>query len=246
MERLVELINHTGRGSLLIGDFNLPTIDWKEGTAAGPMARSFLGACQDANLEQLVSFPTHVRGNTLDLLLTNMAGSILDVSDQGRLGNSDHTMILVTVQATLKNIKTVERVPNWSKADWTQLRREARQKNWTRAARDLSATEAWDMVKSDLMNLVNTLVPSKPRRNPNRPPWMTQHILREIRKRKRMWKTKKDSETYEEQSRLVKNMIRNAKRKLERRLAEGGGGATTGPSTPMSETKQKTELAWGP
>ena len=140
----------------------------------------------------------------------------------------------------------MERVPNWSKADWTQLRREARQKNWTRAARDLSATEAWDMVKSDLMNLVNTLVPSKPRRNPNCPPWMTQHILREIRKRKRMWKTKKDSETYEEQSRLVKNMIRNAKRKLERRLAEGGGGATTGPSTPMSETKQKTELAWGP
>ena len=114
-----------------------------------------------------------MRGNTLDLLLTNMAGSILDVSDQGRLGNSDHTMILVTVQATLKNIKTVERVPNWSKADWTQLRREARQKNWTRAARDLSATEAWDMVKSDLMNLVNTLVPSKPRRNPTRPPWMT-------------------------------------------------------------------------
>ena len=107
---------------------------------------------------------------------------------------------------TLKNIKTVERVPNWSKADWTQLRREARQKNWTMAARDLSATEAWDMVKSDLMNLVNTLVPSKPRRNPNRPPWMTQHILREIRKRMR--KTKKDSKTYEEQSRLVKNMIR--------------------------------------
>ena len=75
MEKLVELINNTGKGSLLIGDFNLPTIDWKEGTAAGPMARSFLGACQDANLEQLVSFPTHVRGNTLDLLLTNMAAA---------------------------------------------------------------------------------------------------------------------------------------------------------------------------
>ena len=75
----------------------------------------------------------------------------------------------------------------------------------------------------DLKDLVSTLEPNKPRRNPNRPPWMTQHILREIRRRKRIWKDQKDSERYEEQSRLVKHMIRNAKRKLERRLAEGGG-----------------------
>ena len=34
MEKLVELINNTGKGSLLIEDFNLPTIDWKAGTTA--------------------------------------------------------------------------------------------------------------------------------------------------------------------------------------------------------------------
>ena len=162
---------------------------------------------------------------------------------RSRLGNSDHTMILATVQTTFKSIKSVERVPNWNKAVWTHLKREAGLRNWTRATKDLSANEAWDMVKTDLKDLVSTLVPNKPRRNRNRPPWMTQHILREIRKRMR--KTKKDSKTYEEQSRLVKNMIRNAKRKLERRLAEGGGGNNR-PFTPMSETKQKTELAWGP
>ena len=78
------------------------------------------------------------------------------MSDQGRLGNSNHTMILVTVQLTLKNIKTVERVPNWSKADWTQLKREAGLRNWTRATKDLSANEAWDMVKTDLKDLVST------------------------------------------------------------------------------------------
>ena len=99
----------------------------------------------------------------------------------------------------------------------------------------MSAIEAWSKVKEDLMDMVSTSVPMRPRRHPNRPPWMNQQILREIRRRKRMCKNSKDSGKYEEQSRLVKKMIRTAKRKLERRLADGGGGgggwATTGPST---------------
>ena len=89
------MVNQAGKRSILIGDFNLP-IDWTEGTAGEPAARSYLEACQEANFEQLVTFPTHVRGNTQDLLLTNVAGILLEVSDQGRMGNSDHTMILVS------------------------------------------------------------------------------------------------------------------------------------------------------
>ena len=61
---------------------------------------------------QLVTFPTHARGNILDLLLTNTVGSILEISDLGRLGNSDHTMILVTVQTERMSSRTVEKVPN--------------------------------------------------------------------------------------------------------------------------------------
>ena len=97
-DKLVELVKMAGKSSLLIGDFNLPAINWKDGTAAGPTARKFLEASQDADMDQLVTFPTHARGNILDLLLTNTVGSILEISDLGRLGNSDHTMILVTVQ----------------------------------------------------------------------------------------------------------------------------------------------------
>ena len=106
------------------------------------------------------------------------------------------------------------------------------QRNWTTAVEDLSASEAWNMVKEDLVDMVKATVPMRPRRNPNRPPWMNQQILREIRKRKRMWKNNKYGGRYEEQSRLVKKLIRNAKRKLERRLADGVW-ATIGPSTPM-------------
>ena len=78
---------------------------------------------------------------------------------------------MVTVEASMRSTRTVERVPNWSTGDWTALRREARRRNWTRAAREFTATEAWDMVKRDLEDMVK-FVPTKPRRNPNQPMWM--------------------------------------------------------------------------
>ena len=71
MEVLTELIRSAGRNSIFIGDFNLPEIDWHTGHARGT-ARSFLEATEDMLLEQLVDFSTHLRGNTLDLLLTNI------------------------------------------------------------------------------------------------------------------------------------------------------------------------------
>ena len=71
VEVLTELIRSAGRNSIFIGDFNLPEIDWHTGHARGT-ARSFLEATEDMLLEQLVDFSTHLRGNTLDLLLTNI------------------------------------------------------------------------------------------------------------------------------------------------------------------------------
>ena len=196
-------------------------------------------------MDPLVTFPTHARGNILDLLLTNNVGSILEISDLGRLGNSDHTMILVTVQTERRSSRTVEKVPNWGKADWSELKRRARQRNWTTAVEDLSALEAWNMVKEDLVDMVKATVPMRPRRNPNRPPWMNQQILREIRKRKRMWKSNKDGRRYEEQSRLVKKLIRNAKRKLERRLADGVGGNNR-PFYSYVRSRTKNRVGVGP
>ncbi len=49
----------------------------------------------EEGLQQLVDFPTHTKGNTLDLLLTNCPDKVIEVSDSGRLGRSDHCMLKV-------------------------------------------------------------------------------------------------------------------------------------------------------
>ncbi len=74
-------------------------------------------ACEEAELVQMVDFPTQVRGNVLDLLLTNVPDKIVEVKDVGRLGKRDHSMIQASIAINRKESKTTERVPNWGRAD---------------------------------------------------------------------------------------------------------------------------------
>ncbi len=94
------------KNSIFVGDFNLPEIDWNAGTARG-RANVLLEAMEESMMEELVNFPTHLKGNTLDLVITNMPERVDEVVEGGRLGRSDHMAILtrVTVVPTIKEDK---------------------------------------------------------------------------------------------------------------------------------------------
>jgi hypothetical protein len=77
-------------------------------------------------------------------------------------------------------------------------------------------------------SLIEDHVPVRRKRNSNRPAWMTQEILRAIRKKKRVWKTIRGGPAtgeYRQAEKKVQNLIRNSKRKFEKKLAAGGGGS---------------------
>ena len=68
-------------------------------------------------------------------------------------------------------------------------------------------------------------MPRRRRRNHDRPGWLSQNIVREIRRKKKRWKLAKQGvevDKYREKEKKVRNMIRNAKRNFENRLAKGG------------------------
>ncbi len=70
----------------------------------------------------LVTFQTQVRGNILDLLLTNIPDRVSDVKAIGRLGKSDHTMVSFNVSISRKCEQTTEMFPKWHKANWSAIR----------------------------------------------------------------------------------------------------------------------------
>ncbi len=115
---------------MIVGDFNLPTIDWEKGAATGVRAAQFLEACKDAGMEQLINFPTQLRGNILDLVPTNIPDRVQEVKGIGCLGKSDHTMVLFKVIMAGKSEKTAEMIPNWHKADWMVIKSGLRDIDW--------------------------------------------------------------------------------------------------------------------
>ena len=93
---------------------------------------------------------------------------------------------------------------------------------WRTELEGSTANEAWEKLKEKLKRTVDTNVPKKKGRRSTRPPWLTQEIMRGIRKKKRLWKRARNGqgrEQYQEEEKKVKKLIRNAKRNLEKRLA---------------------------
>ena len=224
--RLAELIRRAEKDSVFIGDFNLPGINWENGTATGA-GREVLEATEDMLMSQLVDFSTQVKGNVLDLVLTNMPDRVLDVKEEGRLGRSDHCMILTEISVGKQASENQLPAPDWRKADWDGMRKELIDRCWIREVKASSVEGAWDLLKGRVTELVRKYVPNRRRRNQNRPMWLNQEILRAIRKKKRLWKRDKhkvDKSEYCEQEKKTKNLIRNPKRRFEKKLAAGNGG----------------------
>ena len=244
-DRLCELVRGAEKNSVFVGDFNLPHIDWATGGAEGREAR-FVQAVQDSYMEQLVSFPTHTKGNCLDLVITNKPGLLQEVKDAGRLGKSDHVMLELVLAIGEDKQQEVVTVKNWKRADWSRIKEELRNTTWPITEDQMSADEAWETLRNKLDQLIEEHVPTSIFR-PRKSDWMTGTILREIRKKRRKWKKAKngyvqDREEYEEAAKKVKNMIRNAKRGLEKKLAS----EKYHKSKPFYNYKTTTRSAIGP
>jgi hypothetical protein len=140
MDRLAELIGSAGKHSM-IGDFNLPGVDWEAGVARAA-ERRVLEAVQDKLMEQMVTFDTHTKGNTLDLVLTNIPDRVTEIRDEGRLGQSDHTMLVIEVIVNAAAPETTQQRPDWSKADWDKARGQLKDRSWREEIRRAGAADA--------------------------------------------------------------------------------------------------------
>ena len=67
-------------GTILVGDFNLPDINWDTLSAQSATSELFCDFVFDNNLTQFVNNPTHIKGNTLFLILTNSSQLVKKLS----------------------------------------------------------------------------------------------------------------------------------------------------------------------
>ena len=221
-EHLCEILRNLPANSLVIGDINLPKIDWNTLTSDN-RGRALVETIEEESLHQVVDFTTHIKGNILDLVITNCPEKIISIIDSGRLGKSDHSMLLIEVEGG-KTGKERKSGKCWNKANWPEFA-DYLNVNWEGQISQKSTEEAWSFLRDKIDSGTEKFVPSFTSTRKTRPPWLTQQITREIRAKRRAWKAwKKDGipalrTRYENLRKSVTKMIRNAKRKMEKELA---------------------------
>ena len=87
--------------SVIVGDFNLPDISWSTLTGHSPFSNALCDLAFRHNLLQLVDFPTHSKGNTLDLVFANSENLVFNlVPSSSDTLCSDHSILSFNLSTT--------------------------------------------------------------------------------------------------------------------------------------------------
>lgn len=225
-DKLVTLIGNSNFNDkhIILGDFNYPHIDWTT-LASDNKSRSFVDMITDKSLSQLVDFPTHIRGNILDLILTNQPDSFISVENLGNLHNSDHVMLLAEYDFDVQPSTTEQMIPDWRNLDEQGFNNYLQGFDWQQVITG-SVENSWTKLKDVINNGCENFLPLKQRRISNKPIWFTQNIARLIRIKQRrykvycQYKNTDNLSNYKESEKNCKKAVLKAKKNFEKKLSK--------------------------
>lgn len=222
---------------LLFGDFNFPNLEWIDGIPTGKseVELDFVDALNDTNLTQLISSLTRFRADDtpslLDLLLTSEPALVTPPVTGAPIGRSDHAVITTTIQVDIcaqKDQKPGDRLQfRTSNYEAISTSIHPSQDKLSSLEPDLSNYDRWT---SDLLQIIrqHTPPPRHQHRFAQRKPWINQEIMRELKKKKRLWYVYRHVhlqsayKRYRKQCNLLTRTIRQARQTYETKIVEAG------------------------
>ena len=224
-EALLEMLKSVRNPAVVLGDFNYPTANWTtlQGCAT---SQQLIDISLDMFWQQVVSMATHQSGNILDLVFAE-PGMVNDVRDIGRLGNSDHAVLIVeTNHPFIRKGSSHERF-NHRRADYNKLRKLFKECDWKTELSSNDVEACWARFKVIYNNTVQQCIPiDKADKKKKKPPWLTKDLLKLVRQKQKAWKQHRSSrsaETWDEvkkMTKLLKKRVQKAKLNFERKLAK--------------------------
>ena len=225
------ITNKNNNDVLIVGDFNLPHINWNCFNANEyiPQKNSinyrFLKCLNNNFLNQHVINATRIRGmqnqNILDLIITN-GNFIKDIEYQDPIGNSDHVVLTFKCMLEIdKNQETLKTKYNFNKGDYNKLREYITQ-NINEIIKDENddINSFWNKFKNLVLEGMEQCIPKiKINGNENKSMWkryISKELKSTINKKHRLWTRYMETgnqiilNKYKE----ITNKIRNETRKL--------------------------------
>lgn len=244
------------RKILIFGDFNFPDINWrkllKEGESSSAL---FVDTYLHSGFIQLVKKPTRFRNqdepSLLDLILSSDENLISSVEHLTPIGKSDHDVLVATMQLSImKTDSVINPIRNYWKGNYLLMNEFF--ENSVQTISDGSLEENWLTLRNSIRDAVSYYVPLKKLKSARDKPWMTQHIIKQIRKKRRLWHTYRrslllsDYKRYRDQCNLLCTLIRTAKSSHEENVIKYGSKAFYGYMSNILKTQVRPGVIQDP
>ena len=173
---------------IIVGDFNLRDVNWQCLSASSRLSNVFCDLIFQHNLSQLIQMPTHVKGNTLDLLITNIDNHITNLSVTPSIKNlsnfglsSDHSSITFSVDTTIYSHKKKCRyVFDFSKADFEGLNNYLLDSDFSALDIQSSCDNFWLDLKQSILSACSLFVPKVKLKAFQSPKWFNSIIRHKL------------------------------------------------------------------
>lgn len=200
--QLLEEINDTSfKYKLVVGDFNLPTIDWNNCTTDEGLhgfSAMFVEKIRDCFYTQHIKDITRMRGksrgNTLDLVFSNDETIVEEIQLTSPLGRSDHVCIEIMCDLQDMEVKVKDMYYMYEKADYNRMKRSL-DIDWEHyLPAYLSTDQKWRKFVVKLKEVIDDCVPKRKfigrqnmrkRTNYNLP--MSRKLWTKIKRKQRLW-----------------------------------------------------------
>jgi hypothetical protein len=205
----------------VVGDFNMPKVQWDQFHSRDNVDQLFLNTFSNLAFDQLIDVPTHIKGNILDLLLSNNPRVVSDIKvDNGsQLCKSDHYMISFNIISKVKKKKLAKReIYNFKRADWESINNELVLVDWDSLLLSNDNIEfAWSRFKNKLFLITDRHIPKIMVDNSSQPPWFdseTHNLCREKERLRSRYKQSKSTEHYVQYSDSRRRFKRTVQQKM--------------------------------
>ena len=179
------------------GDLNLSNTSWPEALTSNDVEKLFIDLFDELGMQQMIEVPTHEQGNALDLCFVSNSSFIrnINVLTKNEICSSDHFGITFELTSRAKIKSSKRKIFDFKRANWNDLNRDLNAVPWDQHIFSCDPNEGWSFFRNKLHSLIKIHIPSITIKDHGRPPWFDSETLNLCKKKARLHKKYKASET---------------------------------------------------
>ena len=183
---------------ILVGNFNLPHINWSDGTGVSTIDNKFLNGFAEYGIVQCIHSSTHNKGSILYILPSKSKNYVCNVkvlNDKSYRYSDYHPITFDIKTKCIRHNLLKRKMYNFNRADWPSIKSELDSVNWAIAMDTIEPDISWMNFKIILNNIINKFVPLVNIKTEFKSPWFDSECYRKCKEKEKLHKKFKNSKS---------------------------------------------------